>query len=241
MVLAGDCPSWSPADLAAVVPGGGRALFVARLPCLGFTFLPPIPPAPARRALFPGGEGGVFLFSYARGFAPCIPGTEPEAARAEPAVQVPGGVVRFLCRLPTLPSAYFPAPIPPAPFPAGRGGFFLFSYARGFAPCIPGTEPEAALMQGANHVPGGGACLPCCRLTLPLWCPAGGLNPSGTCSPCPGGEDHLKRRRRLRRIVPSPPVPPSPWLPALPMERRFFRFCAEPQAPMRRAPAWQVL
>ena len=35
-----------------------------------------------------------------------------------------------------------------------------------------------------------------------------GLNPSGTCSPCPGGEDHLKRRRRLRRIVPSPPVPP---------------------------------
>ena len=37
------------------------------------------------------------------------------------------------------------------------------------------------------------------------------------------------------------PGPPSPWLPALPMERRFFRFCAEPQAPMRRAPAWQVL
>ena len=34
------------------------------------------------------------------------------------------------------------------------------------------------------------------------------MNPSGTCSPCPGGEDHLKRRRRLRRIVPSPPVPP---------------------------------
>ena len=30
----------------------------------------------------------------------------------------------------------------------------------------------------------------------------GGLNPSGTCSPCPGGEDHLKRRSS------SPPVPP---------------------------------
>ena len=35
-----------------------------------------------------------------------------------------------------------------------------------------------------------------------------GLNPGGTGYPCPGGEDHLKRRRRLRRIVPSPPVPP---------------------------------
>ena len=40
-------------------------------------------------------------------------------------------------------------------------------------------------------------------------CRRGGeLNPGGTCYPCPGGEDHLKRRRRLRRIVPSPPVPP---------------------------------
>ena len=45
--------------------------------------------------------------------------------------------------------------------------------------------------------------LPC----LPPACPAavvptGGLNPAGTCYPCPGGEDHLKRRSS------SPPVPP---------------------------------
>ena len=33
-------------------------------------------------------------------------------------------------------------------------------------------------------------------------------SPRSTCSICPGGEDHLKRRRRVRRIVPSPPVPP---------------------------------
>ena len=53
---------------------------------------------------------------------------------------------------------------------------------------------------GGASVSGGGL--------LRRWrCPTG-LNPSGTCSPCPGGEDHLKRRRRLRRIVPSPPVPP---------------------------------
>ena len=48
--------------------------------------------------------------------------------------------------------------------------------------------------KGANHTPGGGQ--------------GGGCSPCGTWFPCPGGEDHLKRRRRLRRIVPSPPVPP---------------------------------
>ena len=79
----------------------------------------------------------------------------------------------------------------------------MFSYARGFAPCIPGTEPEAALGQGGGEPRTRRGLVPVGRrLTLPLWCPAGGLNPSGTCSPCPGGEDHLKRRSS------SPPVPP---------------------------------
>ena len=61
----------------------------------------------------------------------------------------------------------------------------------------------------------GGICLfpvpgaPPCRGGLLRRCRLGGrwrrptgLNPSGTCSPCPGGEDHLKRRSS------SPPVPP---------------------------------
>ena len=43
---------------ALTAPYGGRAFFVACLPCLWFLILPPIPPARARRALFPGGEGG---------------------------------------------------------------------------------------------------------------------------------------------------------------------------------------
>ena len=81
-----------------------------------------------------------------------VPGWLP----ADLAAVVPGGVVRFLCRLPTLPLAYLLSPIPLPPFPAGRGEIFLFSYARGFAPCIPGAEPEATLGQGANHAPGGG-------------------------------------------------------------------------------------
>ena len=79
---------------------------------------------------------------------------------ADLAVPEAAGAACLLCRLSTLPSAYVLSPIPLSPFPPGKGEIFLFSYARGFAPCIPGTEPEAALMQGANHVPSGGLAFP---------------------------------------------------------------------------------
>ncbi len=48
----GGLPGWLPADLAAAVPSGGRAFFVARLPCLWFALSPPSPRPPSRR------EGG---------------------------------------------------------------------------------------------------------------------------------------------------------------------------------------
>ena len=80
---------WSPADLALPEPGGGLAFLVARLPFyFSLLFCPPspkgkdIPPTRARRALFPGGEGGDFRLFYARGFAPCILGVGREAALA---------------------------------------------------------------------------------------------------------------------------------------------------------------
>ena len=167
----GGLASALPARRASAVPGGGRACFVACLPChcgarggacplcrlltlpLDF-FSAPIPPPP-----FPGGEGGDFLFSYARGFAPCIPGAEPArhwlalplwktqwgglapALPARRASAVPGGGAQG-GQSPTNPAFSFAfAPIPPAPFPGGEGGDFLFSYARGCAPCIPGAEP----------------------------------------------------------------------------------------------------
>ena len=63
---------------AVPVPGGGRAFFVACLPCLLLSFLPPFPegegypPNPLPRW----GRGRPRLF-HARGFAPCIPGAEP--------------------------------------------------------------------------------------------------------------------------------------------------------------------
>ena len=94
-----------------------------------------------------------------------------------------------------LPLPSFLPPIPPTPFPGGEGGDFRLFHARGFAPCIPGIRPPAALTEPAAVVPAGGG--------------GGCLNPGGTCFPRPGGEDHLKRRRRLRRIVPLPRSPLS--------------------------------
>ena len=56
-------------------------------------------------------------------------------------------------RLPPLPLAYLSAPIPPTPFPAGRGGILLY-FAGGSAPGTPGIKPLAALTEPANRVPG---------------------------------------------------------------------------------------
>ena len=82
-------------------------------------------------------------------------------------------------------------PLSPSPLPRrGRGRIKVIS-CKGLRPLHPrGAEPERHLQSQQKQIPGGGRA------------------PGGTCYPCPGGEDHLKRRRRLRRIVPSPPVPP---------------------------------
>ena len=112
--------------------GGGRGVggFCPPLPSLSFP--PPIPPTP-----FPGGEGGESKFSYARGFAPCIPGIKSLAALTAPAKQVPGGgLALFVACLPCLQFAFSP-PIPPTPFPGGEGGDFEF--------ISPGASPPAPL------------------------------------------------------------------------------------------------
>ena len=68
----------------------------------------------------------------------------------------------------------FSAPIPPTPFPAGRGDLRVF-YARGSAPCIPGAERGAALVFPVESRFRRWACPVGRLLTLPLWYPAGGL------------------------------------------------------------------
>ena len=94
-------------------------------------------------------------------------------------------------------------PHPPAPLPGGKGetlGYFM-----------QGAPPLASpAFNPLRHL-----------LALPLWCPAGRLNPGGTCSPCPGGEDHLKRRSS------SPPVPPLLGCRHCPEKSVSYRFCGE--------------
>ena len=128
---AGGLPGWSPAYPA-------------------FTFFSaPYPPSPLPQR----GRGRPRLF-HARGFAPCIPATEP--ARhwfalplwktqwgACPGVAGAAGVSdtrRGACpvgRLPTLPLVYFPAPYPPSPLPQrGRGRLQVIS-CKGLRPLHP--------------------------------------------------------------------------------------------------------
>ena len=76
------------------------------------------------------------------------------------------GLAFFVACLPfTL--AFDSAPIPPSPFPAGRGRPRLFQ-ARGFAPCIPGAGRDAALGLLVESGVRRGAYLPCRLLALPL-------------------------------------------------------------------------
>ena len=134
----------------------------------------------------------------------------PCAAPARPAAVVPEGGACPLCRPPTLPLAFDFAPIPPTPFPSGEGGDQGY-FMQGASPLAsPGLNPGGAGSAGVSGAHGGhrglvagSPCRPCPRRGG-----RGGCSPCGTWFPCPGGEDHLKRRRRLRRIVPSPPVPP---------------------------------
>ena len=140
--------------------------------------------------------------------SPCQSGTRRGGAGgrspADLAIPAPAGGACFLCRLPTLPLVYFPAPYPPAPLPSGKGGESKFSYARGFAPCIPGAEP-------ARH-----------WLALPIRHPAGvclrNLQPGAKPKEPPfhgkcrqprrggtGGDGTIRRKRRRRLRWSSPP------------------------------------
>ena len=65
-----------------------------------------------------------------------------------------GGLPSLLPAAPAFSLLSFPHP--PYPPSQREGGDFLLSYARGFAPCIPAIEPEAALTEPAEQVPKGG-------------------------------------------------------------------------------------
>ena len=76
-------------------------------------------------------------------------GGVPPALLARRALAVPGGGLPSLSPAAPAFSLAF-CPHPPTPFPAGRGRPRLF-YARGFAPCITGNRPGAALAMLAGN------------------------------------------------------------------------------------------
>ena len=151
----GACPRRHLLFLPLWYPVGGLSSLPPAYPAFSLPFCPPSPKGKDRPPPpFPAGKGeNITLFR--RGLRPQHPCIKSFAALTVPAAMVPrGGLAPGgtgypchcgtlwracpLCRPPTLPLVCLFAPIPPAPLPGGKGEIFLFSYARGFAPCIPG-------------------------------------------------------------------------------------------------------
>ena len=105
-------------------------------------------------------------------------GACPLGRRFALAAMVPGGGACRLCRLPILPLTYFLAPIPPPPFPAGRGRFLVF-LCKGLRP----LHPRSWTGRGTGSVSVGGARRGACplgrRFALPPRYPVGGACPLG--------------------------------------------------------------
>ena len=100
-------------------------------------------------------------------------------------------------RLPTLPSTCLPAPIPPTPFPAGRGRLFTL-FRRGLAPPAPlRLNPGGAGFSFGKQCPKGDLS-PGLSAGSAVPAPEGGLVFRLACLPC-----------HLFTVFPPSPRPPS--------------------------------
>ena len=140
-----------------------------------------------RRA--PGVAGSAGVGGTQRGGAvvlvACLPchcgacrGGLPSLSPANPATVVPEGGACLLCRPPTPPLVYFPAPYPPSPLPRwGRGRFFCF-LMQGASPLASPALDRLRHLQNLLSKYQAGACPRRCRL--------GGRwrHPAGACPLC---------------------------------------------------------
>ena len=126
----------SPPGQIEQVPRG--ACFLCRLPTLPLVyFSAPYPPARARRALFPAGEGGDQGY-FMQGASPLAsPGLNPGGTGAGGANRaLAGGLPSLLPAYPAF-SLFFCPLSPPSPLPRwGRGRFFVF-LCKGLRPLHP--------------------------------------------------------------------------------------------------------
>ena len=147
---AGGLPGWLPADLAAAVPSGGRAFFVACQPCLWFALSPPSPRPPS-----PPGKGEIFSFLMQGAKPLASPGLEGCGTGVAGGKRVvAGGLLFWLPAAPPL--AYFAAPLPrrgrisPRPAlaerssPAGKGEIFSLLMQGASPLASPGLNPRFA-------------------------------------------------------------------------------------------------
>ena len=182
----------------------GLAFLVA---CLPFTLAfdsAPIPPTP-----FPAGRGRLLVF-LCKVLRPLHPRGWGDAALdllvesglwrgayilcrlPTPPCRYPEGAY-LPCRLPTLPLAFDPAPIPPTPFPAGRGRFLVF-LCKGRSPLHPRGWRDAALGLLVESGLWRGACFFGCLPLLPLAYFAAPLPRRGRISPRPALAERSSRR-----------------------------------------------
>ena len=120
------------------------------LPLTGFPA--PYPPARARRALFPSGEGGIYSYLMQGASPLASPGSEPARhwGRGEPRAQWEA----CPCLVGSACPSFALAPYPPDPLPpAGKGGFIVI-LCKGLRPRHPGLNLRGAGV-GANYVLGG--------------------------------------------------------------------------------------
>ena len=165
----------------------------------------------ASPGLNPGGTG----FSFGRR---CPRGACPRGCRLALLCRYPRGAY-LSPRLPTLPFVCRFSPIPPTPFPAGRGSFKVY-FAGGFAPGTPATGWEAAL---AFPLEGGaprGACPRGCRQALLCRYPRGGLIFRLACRPCleltflpPSPYPPSRREGGVSKFISPGASPPAPLRP----------------------------
>ena len=119
------------------------------------------------------------------------------------------GVACFLCRLLTLPLVYFLSPIPPTPFPAGRGRSKVY-FAGGFAPGTPALDRSRHLqLLLCGHLAQGSQWFAVTPTEVLSYEQCRQPRRGGT-----GGDGTIRRKRRRRLRWSSPPgqgeqVPPG--------------------------------
>ena len=152
ITVVGGCAAPLPARPAVGALGGGLPFLSPANPA--FTFFPaPYPPSPLPLR----GRGSPRLF-HARGSAPCIPGLNPARRGKRGANHTPGRGACLSCRLSALTLVCFFAPIPPTPFPAGRGRLKVV-FMQGAPPLAsPGAEPGRHLHDHRFLLVYGGQC-----------------------------------------------------------------------------------